>query len=159
YPKRKRFYSQFVAANDLVFDVGANEGNRVRAFSALGARVVALEPLEVCASLLERRFPRVTVVREAVGAQPGTAVIRTPSTSTIASMSEEFINRTQASGRFADYQWTGSFEVQVTTLDELIARFGLPQFVKIDVEGFEPDVVSGLSQPVKALSFEFAAEL
>jgi len=43
----------------------------------------------------------------------------------------------------------------VTTLDALIATHGRPAFVKIDVEGFEADVIAGLSTPIPALSFEF----
>jgi hypothetical protein len=43
----------------------------------------------------------------------------------------------------------------MTTLDALIERHGMPSFVKIDVEGAEPDVLSGLSHPVATLSFEY----
>lgn len=40
----RRFYGQFVRPGDLCFDVGAHAGNRVRAWRALGARVLAIEP-------------------------------------------------------------------------------------------------------------------
>jgi hypothetical protein len=43
----------------------------------------------------------------------------------------------------------------MTTLDALIAAHGVPAFIKIDVEGFEGEVLAGLTQPVRALSFEF----
>jgi len=45
--------------------------------------------------------------------------------------------------------------VQVTTLDEAIAEFGAPSFCRIDVEGYEPEVLKGLSTPIAALSLEY----
>ena len=40
----RRFYSEFVHAGALCFDVGAHVGNRVGCWRRLGARVVAIEP-------------------------------------------------------------------------------------------------------------------
>ena len=40
----ERLYAGFVKPGDLVFDVGAHVGDRVRAFRRLGARVIAVEP-------------------------------------------------------------------------------------------------------------------
>jgi hypothetical protein len=45
--------------------------------------------------------------------------------------------------------------VPITTLDAMIARHGVPSFIKVDVEGLEAEVLAGLSRPIAALSFEF----
>jgi hypothetical protein len=55
----------------------------------------------------------------------------------------------------AKKNWNQTIRVPVTTLDSLIKRFGVPSFIKIDVEGFELEVLSGLTHPVKCLRFEF----
>ena len=48
-----------------------------------------------------------------------------------------------------------AIDVEVTTLDRLIEEFGVPRFRKIDVEGFELDVLRGLSRPIPFVSFEY----
>ena len=62
------------------------------------------------------------------------------------------------SGRFSNYKWNKSIDVQVNTLDNMISRYGSPEFTKIDVEGYEFEVLNGLSQPIKTISFEFTSE-
>jgi hypothetical protein len=54
--------------------------------------------------------------------------------------------------------WDKRQRVEVVTLDGLIAQFGVPRYVKIDVEGFELDVLAGLTQPVAMVSVEFLPE-
>jgi FkbM family methyltransferase len=155
----RRLYAGFVKAGDLVFDVGAHAGNRTRGFAALGCRVVALEPQPDFARLLRtvfRRSPRVEIVEAAVGAMAGKASLsisdRTPTVTTVATGWRDARSR---EADFGGVRWNRRIDVEMTTLDELIARWGLPAFVKIDVEGAEPAVLAGLTQPVPALSFEY----
>jgi FkbM family methyltransferase len=155
----RRFYAQFVSPGDLVFDLGAHAGNRTRAFAAMGCRVVAVEPQPDFARLLRTLFarsPDVEVIEAAVGSEPGHSSLlvsdRTPTVSTIAAPWHEARAREPD---FSRVQWNRRIDVETTTLDVLIERFGMPAFVKIDVEGAEPSVLSGLSRPVRSLSFEY----
>lgn len=155
----RRLYGQFVSRGDLVFDIGAHVGNRTRALAALGCRVVSLEPQPDCARLLRAMFARsadVTVVEVAVGSAPGRADLalsyRTPTVTTL-SPSWRAARRTDED--FAGIKWNRTVEVAVTTVDALIERFGMPAFVKIDVEGAEPDTLAGLSHRVPVVSFEY----
>ena len=52
----------------------------------------------------------------------------------------------------------GTLQVPITTLDEEIKKYGIPNFCKIDVEGYEAEVVSGLSIPLQTLSFEYHSD-
>ena len=155
----RRLYRRFVARGDLAFDLGAHAGNHTRALSALGCRVVAVEPQPDFAGLLRTVFRlslQVTVLEAAVAELPGRTILsiseRTPTVSTSAAGWRETRGR-QAD--FAGVQWSRQIDVEVTTLDALIGRFGVPAFVKIDVEGSEPAVLTGLSQPLRAISFEY----
>ena len=156
-----RFYGSLIRSGTLVFDVGANMGNRARAFRALGARVVAVEPQPKCVAELERRFGRdanVTILQAALGETDGHATMHIASYHTLSSMSEDWIDRVQESGRFSHYSWDKTEIVPVTTMDALIETHGIPEFTKIDVEGYELHVLRGLSKPVPLLSFEFTPE-
>jgi FkbM family methyltransferase len=159
-------YARFVKRGDLVFDIGAHVGDRVAAFRRLGAKVVAVEPQPALASTISMLYQHgffayfpganVFVERKAVGRKAGEVRLMVNTDNpTVTTASNAFIHAAQDAPGWQGQNWDRAIRVPMTTLDALIGEHGVPAFIKIDVEGFEEEVLMGLTQPVAALSFEF----
>jgi FkbM family methyltransferase len=157
----QRFYRDLIPPSALCFDIGANHGERSAALLALGARVVAVEPQAELAAFVASALKaaitcgNLTVLNIALGAEPGRARMfpATDLTRSMSTLSEVFV---EASGRQGQ-PWgvETPVEVEVQTLDRLIDTYGRPDYCKIDVEGYDLEVLRGLSAPIDVVSFEY----
>lgn len=160
-PKRLRswrlFYKQVLKPDDIVFDVGAHVGTRARAMRRAGAKVVALEPQAPFSSFLKLTLPSdIILIDAAVGGTEQEAEMSVSSKHpTVSSLRTDFVSDAKTSHGFEHVRWDSKQMVRVLTLDGLIRDHGLPSYIKIDVEGFELEVLSGLTQPVQMLSVEY----
>lgn len=149
----------------LIFDVGANHGAKTDIFLRLGARVVAVDPDESNERILREQF-------HALRVRPKPVVIVAKALSDKEAVETMFIDEPGGAKNTLNPKWVevlraddtrfGSTlqfgetrRVETTTLDRLMETYGVPYFIKIDVEGFEDQVLAGLTRQVPALSFEF----
>ncbi len=162
-PFRRRqqvaFYRRLINSHEgTIYDIGAHLGSRTRVFLELGNPVVAVEPqrrfFDILTSSLSEQ-PNCHLVHGAVGAEGGTAEIRISDRHpTVSSLSPDWIGSGVSAGVLRGVTYNRSETVRLYSMDELIKKHGPPAFIKIDVEGFEYEVIRGLCSPVPALSFE-----
>lgn len=152
---------------DIVFDIGANVGDKTDLFLRLGAEVLAVEPDDICRNILKGKFLTYRL-RPKPLALLGKAVSDTVAIKTmwidgpgsaLNTLSNKWVDTLKGNkARFEHTRCRFEFqqhrELETTTLDELILAHGVPFFVKIDVEGHEASVLRGLHRPVPYISFE-----
>lgn len=54
--------------------------------------------------------------------------------------------------------WNAPIKVKTTTIDTLIEEYGIPDFIKVDVEGYEYNVIKGLTAKAGMIGFEWHEE-
>jgi FkbM family methyltransferase len=166
FPGRARrmraFYADIVTRGDLCFDVGAHLGNRTRVLASLGCPVVAVEPHPYLAKYLREKLaanPKVAVVEAAVASSAGVATLYyQPRNLTISSLKldwpEKLAGRRSPSSSFSE-----GVTVAAVTLADLIAKHGVPKYLKLDIEGADVEVLATLTEPLDVVSFEHVPRL
>lgn len=151
----KHFYSELFRSFMVrrVFDFGANDGDKAHLFRQLADQVVCVEADPDLAEVLWYRFQSCRNVKleiAAVGETSGTATLYRKKYSGYNTLSVKWSDHVASRAVPA----RDAIQVSVVTADQLIAAHGLPDYIKIDVEGHELPVLNGLTQPVSVLSFE-----
>ena len=159
YFKKKKSHDVLKLLNpgDLFFDIGAHLGEKSKKLLDKNLKIVMLEPLPQCVKQLKEKFKNnknIEILQKAVGRTMGNMTLEVNSKMpTISTMAKHWKN-----GRFSNQKWDQKISVEVTTLAHLIKIYGLPNYIKIDVEGFELDVLLGLTRKAGIISFEFTSE-
>jgi FkbM family methyltransferase len=149
---------------DLIFDIGANHGQKTDIFLRLGARVVAVDPDASNQEVLRQSFcsyrlikKPVVILGKAVSDRNGkeTMWIDEPG-SAKNTLNSKWVETLRAdSKRFGStLQFSEKREVETTTLEDMFHSYGRPFYIKVDVEGHEVSVLNGMETPVPYLSFE-----
>ena len=158
--RNNSFIRKLFLPNDLVFDVGAHIGTKTQLYLDHGARVLCIEPQPNCYALLKEKFngnKKIHMENIGLAHTHGSLTLSVCSSSnTLSTCSAEWSKNSRHANR--GYVWDTKITIHVNTLNTMIQKYGTPQFCKIDVEGFEYEVLMGLSQPIPCLSFEFHIE-
>lgn len=125
------------ATGTLAFDIGANGGLVATSLADRFETVIAVEPaIESYTQLLTTAPPNVTPLNVACSATPGTITLR--ETALTGSLGELFTGDSLPWGEHVGYR-----DVEAVTLDDLTRLYGTPDFIKIDTEGHESQVLAG----------------
>lgn len=142
-PEKHFVYKLLIKDNDVIFDVGANTGMHSYFFSRSfkKAKVYAFEPLPANAGYIKdaislNRITNIELVNAAVGAKTGEIYFNTASNN-----SQGFITEQES-----------DLKVKLESLDNFIeSRHVFPDFIKIDVEGAESQVLEGFKNSIEGV--------
>ena len=153
----RKFLGSHPAKNKLIFDVGANMGHKSLIFSKLAKKVVAFEPSKKLFGFLQQRFKNsnITLFNYALGSSVSESKIYVvENNEAYNSLNKKHIETTTSNRGIATLETVKRQIVKVETLENFIQKFKIPKYIKIDVEGFELEVLRGLRTPVPLISFE-----
>ena len=130
-----------VSPGMIVFDIGANIGFYSQKFAKLvGAKghIYAFEPITASANKIKKLknyFPWITVHETAVGESSGKVLFEVNDQDLTSPTNKVLINNTEKS--------QNTIEKSIDKIDSLVKKYEIPNVIKIDVEGFELNVIRG----------------
>jgi FkbM family methyltransferase len=156
-PEVVQAISASVSPGMTALDIGAYAGFFTLFLSKLvgpQGKVVAFEPLPANFRVLEENLElnsvqNAIVEKQAVSSSPGQLTLEVPS-----------LESPLVAGPFAEDDERGSMSVPSTSLDDYVFQNGLQvDFIKIDVEGFEDEVLIGAERTLAAFRPTMVIEL
>jgi FkbM family methyltransferase len=144
--------NQMEPTKQLIFDIGANVGG----FSSLYCQQYSVLAVEANPDLAEtlNRDGRFFVECCAVGSTHGDVEFHICPDAQMSSCNRKWLTEM----RYSSVGVSKTITVPCVTLDDLIIKYGIPHHIKVDTEGYEFEVLSGLSHKVDSIQFEYIGE-
>jgi FkbM family methyltransferase len=155
---------------NLIFDIGYNEGEFTEVCFGKypNASVIAVEANPNLCVNPKRNFSlnyNFLLLNNLVSNVVGDAIdfYISPYASGVSTASTEFMKNSRFTKgsknvKANSIQWNEPIKVESVTIDSMIERYGIPDLIKIDVEGYEYTVLSGLTQKANDICFEWHEE-
>jgi FkbM family methyltransferase len=142
----------------MYFDIGSNIGNWSLANIHKCNKIISIEASPITFKRLVNncKNDNIILLNYAVCNNNCNDIIFYQADSdTLSTINKEWL--TSESSRFHNYPYK-EITCKTITIDKLIEEYGIPDFIKIDVEGGEYECICSLTQKVKLLCFEWASE-
>jgi FkbM family methyltransferase len=142
----------------MYFDIGANIGKWSLANINQCKKIITIEASPITFNKLvdNCKNDKIILLNYAVCNNNGNDITFYQAESdTLSTINKEWL--TAESSRFYNHRYT-EINCKTITIDKLIEQYGLPDMIKIDVEGGEYECICSLTQKVKLLCFEWASE-
>ena len=139
----------------LIFDIGANKGNFSKKYIEK-CRIVAAEPNPVLIKEIKNTFLNQDLIIEECAAsnKNGEIDFYICLDDQMSSCNKDWLTVL----RYKNAGIREKIKVKTITLDSLIEKHGIPYHIKIDVEGYEAEVLNGLNKKIKSIQFEYIKE-
>jgi FkbM family methyltransferase len=142
----------------MYFDIGANIGNWSLANINQCDKIISVEASPITFKRLENncKHDKIILLNYAVCNNNGNDIIFYQAENDVFStINKDWLTHTAS--RFYNHPYT-EIICKTISIDKLIEQYGVPDLIKIDVEGGEFECVRSLTQKVKLLCFEWASE-
>jgi FkbM family methyltransferase len=142
----------------ILFDIGANKGLFTDSNRSKFDKCVLVEPIPSLCDFLRNKYNQDTniSIEQSIVSSTKDLPFYICEHDVLSTCDPDWISKSRHSA--GHYRYTKLEETNYISIDELIEKYGSPSFIKIDVEGYELNVLKSMSKKTCDIAFEWAEE-